>query len=85
MVKGAAFGEVVLKMIKLFDWLAEEIVDKAWELIREDKSGFATQAANLLEIQFEKVKEVISRDLRCEIEDKDPKTGRKLERQRLHC
>ena len=36
-VKGTALGEVVLKMSKLFDWPAEEIVDKAWGLAREDK------------------------------------------------
>ena len=73
MVKGTALGEVVLKMSKLFDWPAEEIVDKAWELVREDKAGFATQDTDLLE----KAKEGISGDLWGAIEDhgQDPKTG----------
>ena len=31
-IKGAALGEAVLKMSKLFAWPAEENVDKAWEL-----------------------------------------------------
>ena len=70
-VKGTALGEVVLKMSKLFDWPAEEIVDKAWELAREDKTQFATQDADLLE----KVKEGISGDLWSAIEEQDPKTG----------
>ena len=71
MVTGAALGEVVLKMSKFFDWPAEEIVDKSWELVREDKAGFATQDADLLA----KVKEGISGDLWGAIEEQDPKTG----------
>ena len=55
----------MLKMSKLFDWPAEEIVDKAWELAREDKNWFANQDADLLE----KVKEGISGDLWGAIED----------------
>ena len=49
----------MLKMSKLYDWPAEEIADKAWELAREDKNRFANQDADLLE----KVKEGISGDL----------------------
>ena len=49
-------GEVVLKMSKLFDWTAEEIVGKAWELAREDEGRSATQDEGLLE----KAKEGIS-------------------------
>ena len=45
-VKGISLGEVVLKMSKLFDWPAEEIVDKAWELACEDKDRFANQDAD---------------------------------------
>ena len=70
-VKGTALGEVVLKMSKLFDWPAEEIVDKAWELAREDKNQFANPDADLLE----RAKEGISGDLWGAIEDQDPKTG----------
>ena len=61
---------MVLKMIKLFDWPVEEIVDKAWELVREDQAGFATQDADLLE----KAKEGISGDLWGAIKDQE-KTG----------
>ena len=71
-IEGTALGEVVLKMSKLFDWPAEEIVIKAWELAREDKREFATQYADLLE----KVKEGISGDLWGAIKDQDPQTGR---------
>jgi len=38
-IKGTPLGEVVFKMSKLFDWPAEEIADKAWELAREDKTS----------------------------------------------
>ena len=38
----------MLKMSKLVDWPAEEIVDKAWELAREDKDRFTNQDADLL-------------------------------------
>ena len=71
--KGTALGEVVLKMSKpeFFDWPAEEIVDKAWELAHKDKDQFANQDADLLE----KAKEGISGDLWGAIEDRDPKTG----------
>ena len=71
-VKGTALGEVVLKMSKLFDWPAEEIVEKAWELAREDKNQFANQDADLLE----KVKEGISGDLWGAIEEQDPNLNR---------
>ena len=70
-IKGTALGEVVLKMTELFDWPAEEIADKAWELACEDKREFVTQDANLLD----KVEEGISGDLWGAIEDQDPKTG----------
>ena len=52
----STLGEVLLKMSKLFDWRAEEIVNKAWELAREDKERYANQGADLLD----KVKEGIS-------------------------
>ena len=57
--------------MKLFDWPAEEIVDKAWELARKDKDQFATQDADLLE----KAKQGISGDLWGAIEDQYPQTG----------
>ena len=69
--KETALGEAVLKMSKLFDWPAEEIVDKAWELAREDKDRFANQDADLLE----NAKEGISGDLWGAIKDQDTKTG----------
>ena len=64
-IKGTALGEVVLKMSKLFDWHAEEIVNKVWELAQQDKREFATQDVDVLD----KVKEGISGDLWGAIED----------------
>ena len=58
-------------MSKLFDWPADKIADKAWELAQEDKAEFATQDEELLN----KTNEGISVELWSAIEDRGPKPG----------